>query len=110
MADMHSARRARAVARPRQAAMYLAKQMTTRSLPDIGRRFGGRANQAVNCQRRLVPINSNICRMQFGGIRDPIVRLCHRPGRPVSDGVEAAHQELRPTFSESIQQGGAGIG
>ena len=37
----------RAVARPRQAAMWLAKQLTTRSLPDIGRRFGGRDHTTV---------------------------------------------------------------
>ena len=46
-ADLLSERRTRAVARPRQAAMYLAKQMTTRSLPDIGRRFGGRDHTTV---------------------------------------------------------------
>src|SRR3546814_1846174 len=37
-ADMVSARRAREVARPRQVAMYLAKRLTPRSLPEIGRR------------------------------------------------------------------------
>jgi chromosomal replication initiator protein len=42
LTDMSSARRARNVARPRQVAMYLAKQLTSRSLPDIGRRFGNR--------------------------------------------------------------------
>ena len=42
MGDMLSARRARSVARPRQIAMYLSKQLTTRSLPEIGRKFGGR--------------------------------------------------------------------
>ena len=42
LSDMHSARRARQVARPRQVAMYLAKQLTARSLPEIGRKFGGR--------------------------------------------------------------------
>jgi chromosomal replication initiator protein len=45
--DMSSARRARNVARPRQVAMYLAKQLTQRSLPDIGRRFGGRDHTTV---------------------------------------------------------------
>jgi len=47
MSDMHSARRARAVARPRQVAMYLAKQLTSRSLPEIGRKFGGRDHTTV---------------------------------------------------------------
>jgi len=47
MADMHSARRARAIARPRQVAMYLAKQLTSRSLPEIGRKFGGRDHTTV---------------------------------------------------------------
>ncbi|HZZ69678.1 MAG TPA: chromosomal replication initiator protein DnaA [Phenylobacterium sp.] len=46
-ADLISERRARAVARPRQVAMWLAKQITTRSLPDIGRRFGGRDHTTV---------------------------------------------------------------
>ncbi len=45
--DLISARRARAVARPRQIAMYLAKRLTTRSLPEIGRRFGGRDHSTV---------------------------------------------------------------
>ena len=47
LSDMHSPRRARAVARPRQVAMYLAKQLTTRSLPEIGRKFGGRDHTTV---------------------------------------------------------------
>jgi chromosomal replication initiator protein len=45
--DMVSARRARAVARPRQIAMYLAKRLTPRSLPEIGRKFGGRDHTTV---------------------------------------------------------------
>ncbi|MBB4616770.1 chromosomal replication initiator protein [Sphingomonas abaci] len=45
--DLISARRSRAVARPRQIAMYLAKRLTTRSLPEIGRKFGGRDHSTV---------------------------------------------------------------
>ena len=47
MTDMSSARRARAVARPRQVAMYLAKMLTSRSLPEIGRKFGNRDHTTV---------------------------------------------------------------
>jgi chromosomal replication initiator protein len=47
LGEMTSDRRARAVVRPRQVAMYLAKQLTTRSLPQIGRKFGGRHETTV---------------------------------------------------------------
>ncbi len=47
LSDMYSARRARSVARPRQIAMSLAKQLTSRSLPEIGRKFGGRDHTTV---------------------------------------------------------------
>jgi chromosomal replication initiator protein len=47
LSDLLSARRSRDVARPRQVAMYLAKRLTPRSLPDIGRRFGGRDHTTV---------------------------------------------------------------
>lgn len=47
VSDMHSARRSRAVARPRQVAMYLAKRFTSKSLPEIGRRFGGKDHTTV---------------------------------------------------------------
>jgi len=46
-AEMTSSRRARVVARPRQVAMYLSKQLTSRSLPEIGRKFGGRDHTTV---------------------------------------------------------------
>ncbi len=47
MSDLLSARRARSVARPRQVAMYLSKTLTSQSLPNIGRRFGGRDHTTV---------------------------------------------------------------
>ncbi|MEM0978013.1 MAG: chromosomal replication initiator protein DnaA [Pseudomonadota bacterium] len=47
MTDILGPRRARNVARPRQVAMYLAKRLTTKSLPEIGRRFGGRDHTTV---------------------------------------------------------------
>jgi chromosomal replication initiator protein len=60
LADMHSARRARAVARPRQVAMYLAKQLTSRSLPEIGRKFGGRDHTTVmHAVKRIEELRKN---------------------------------------------------
>ena len=47
LAEMLSQRRSRPLARPRQIAMYLAKKMTTRSLPEIGRRFSNRDHTTV---------------------------------------------------------------
>ena len=47
VSDMSSARRSRTVARPRQVAMYLSKNLTSRSLPEIGRRFGNRDHTTV---------------------------------------------------------------
>ncbi len=47
LADMTSAKRMRSLARPRQIAMYLAKVMTSASLPEIGRKFGGRDHTTV---------------------------------------------------------------
>ena len=47
LSDMIGPKRLRSYARPRQIAMYLAKQLTSRSLPEIGRRFGGRDHTTV---------------------------------------------------------------
>ena len=47
LSDMLSPRRARSVARPRQVAMFLSKMLTSKSLPEIGRRFGGRDHTTV---------------------------------------------------------------
>lgn len=63
LADMLSPRRARTVARPRQIAMYLSKQLTTRSLPEIGRKFGGRDHTTViHAVRRI----DELCRADSG--------------------------------------------
>lgn len=47
VAEMHSPKRARSIARPRQVAMFLCKMLTPRSLPEIGRKFGGRDHTTV---------------------------------------------------------------
>lgn len=47
LSDMIGPKRVRTLARPRQVAMYLSKQLTSRSLPEIGRRFGGRDHTTV---------------------------------------------------------------
>jgi chromosomal replication initiator protein len=47
LSDMVGPKRLRTIARPRQIAMYLAKQLTPRSLPEIGRRFGGRDHTTI---------------------------------------------------------------
>lgn len=65
-ADLLSERRTRAVARPRQIAMWLCKQHTTRSYPDIGRRFGGRDHttvlHGVRKIEELMPLDDQIAR------------------------------------------------
>jgi len=47
LSDLLSPRRARAVARPRQIAMFLAKDLTDKSLPEIGRKFGNRDHTTI---------------------------------------------------------------
>ena len=47
LSDMLSPRRARAIARPRQIAMFLCKELTDKSLPEIGRKFGGRDHTTI---------------------------------------------------------------
>ncbi len=47
LSDMIGPKRLRNIARPRQVAMYFAKQLTSRSLPEIGRRFGGRDHTTI---------------------------------------------------------------
>lgn len=60
--EMISERRAVAIARPRQIAMYLAKRLTTRSLPEIGRKFGNRDHSTViHAVRRIEELRGLDC-------------------------------------------------
>ncbi len=71
LSELLSARRSRNIARPRQVAMYLAKQLTERSLPEIGRRFGGRDHTTVihavrkieELRRQDSALDEDICRL-----------------------------------------------
>jgi len=59
-ADLLSSRRTANVVRPRQVAMYLAKVLTLRSLPEIGRRFGGRDHTTVlHAVRKIEALSGN---------------------------------------------------
>ncbi len=66
ISDMHSKKRSRAVARPRQVAMALAKELTQLSLPEIGSNFGGRDHTTV----------LHACR-QIAKLRETIPELNH---------------------------------
>jgi len=74
VSDMSSARRSRSIARPRQVAMYLSKQLTQRSLPEIGRKFGGRDHTTVMHAARKV---EELCRTDsaFGEDVDLLRRM-----------------------------------
>ena len=65
MSDMHSARRSVSIARPRQVAMYLSKQLTSKSLPEIGRKFGGKDHTTVmHAIKRIEEMRGNDHEMQ----------------------------------------------
>ena len=71
LSDMIGPKRVRTFARPRQIAMYLCKQLTSRSLPEIGRRFGGRDHTTVmHGVRRIEEL-----RVQDGQIAEDIELL-----------------------------------
>ena len=70
LSDLIGPKRVRTFARPRQIAMYLSKQLTSRSLPEIGRRFGGRDHTTV----------LHACRK--------IAELCETDGRLREDKVK----------------------
>ena len=71
LSEMLSQRRARTIARPRQVAMYLSKQLTSRSLPEIGRKFAGRDHTTVMHAVKTI----EGLRQSDSGIEDDINRL-----------------------------------
>ena len=65
VSDLHSKERSRAVARPRQLAMALAKELTTHSLPEIGDAFGGRDHTTVlHACRKITELNLSDARIK----------------------------------------------
>ena len=71
LSDMIGPKRVRSYARPHQVAMYLCKQLTSRSLPEIGRRFGGRDHTTImHGVRRIEEL-----RVQDGQIAEDIEML-----------------------------------
>jgi chromosomal replication initiator protein len=65
LSDLIGPKRARTIARPRQIAMYLSKHLTPRSLPEIGRRFGGRDHttimHGVRKIEEIMAVDSQLC-------------------------------------------------
>jgi chromosomal replication initiator protein len=59
VADMYSQKRTRAIARPRQVAMWLSRELTSHSLPEIGEAFGGRDHTTVlHACRTIIELRS----------------------------------------------------
>lgn len=76
--DLHSPQRSRRVARPRQVAMYLARELTERSLPEIGRRFGGRDHTTVlHACRRIAALCAEdpILKQEVDFLKDVLGKL-----------------------------------
>jgi chromosomal replication initiator protein len=78
--DLLSSRRNQSIVRPRQVGMYLAKTLTARSLPEIGRRFGGRDHTTVlHAIRKIDGLKQQDC-----GLKDELEAL----SRMLKDGAE----------------------
>ena len=95
--DFHSPQRARRVARPRQVAMYLSRKLTTRSLPEIGRRFGGRDHTTVlhACRRiEALIVEDPLFRQEV----DFLTQMLQRRGEP-----EKAWSIRASVFGSAVQ-------
>jgi chromosomal replication initiator protein len=65
VSDMHSKKRSRVIARPRQMAMAMAKELTAMSLPEIGQNFGGRDHTTVlHACRQIVSLRESTAQIQ----------------------------------------------
>ena len=85
MSDLLSPKRSRNIARPRQMAMWLAKNLTTRSYPEIGRRFGNRDHTtAMHAVRKIDELKAQDAQiaedaellrrmLEGGGLDDPLI-------------------------------------
>ncbi len=95
LADLNGRSLTRPIARPRQVAMYLAREMTARSLPEIGRMFGGRDHSTV---RHAIEIIGHLAARdkdlahQVKAVRDHLARA---ELEPLADQADAA---IRSTF------------
>ena len=97
--ELLSNRRTRTIVKPRQIAMYLAKMMTPRSLPEIGRRFGGRDHTTVlHAVRKIEDLSAgdNTLAQEIELLQAPD----HRPGltharRPDGDALLSALRSQR---------------
>lgn len=103
--DLLSARRQRAIVRPRQIAMFLAKQLTPRSLPDIGRRFGGRDHTTVlHALRRVEELCAS--NQKIGRDVENIKLMCQMHKKPLNDssaGFVVGNKEVRKKPTEKIR-------
>ena len=87
--EMRSARRSLVVARPRQVAMYLAKKLTLRSLPEIGRMFGDRDHSTViHAVRRIADLMQSDAELSAN-----IAASCVEIARRVEDRIEVLQRE-----------------
>ena len=104
-AEMSSKRRARAVVRPRQVAMYLAKVLTPRSYPEIGRKFGGRDHSTVIHAVRLIE-DLRTARCRYGRrCAQPAAtagKLTGEPRGPSVRSTGADHRSYRQVSNSSV--------
>ena len=96
ISDMHSKKRSRAVARPRQVAMALAKELTQLSLPEIGSNFGGRDHTTVLHACRQIAEAARDASRSSTTTSISCCRCCATDRSAASGGRRTARRSLRP--------------